>query len=153
MPPSNGQTMFSIAEGGLGAAFERLQRSKCRPQKCKQCFAAPAALEMPPPNVSIMQIRRFWLGYPLRKLSSGLPLLMAVSCVHLSSLLPTFTTFNDNTLDECNFQTYPSHRSTTLHSSSAHRIYLSGRVAYSVLQPQWWSCITTNSTISTTMTW
>jgi len=34
-------------------------------------------------------------------------------------IIRTFTTFNDDALDECNVLTYASHRSTKLHSSSA----------------------------------
>jgi len=65
----------------------------------------------------------FCWGYPVRKMefiSQWLPWL-AVSCVHLSSLLLTFTTFNDDALADCNVLTDASHRSTTLglHSSSA----------------------------------
>jgi len=83
--------------------------------------------------MGLLQIRCFCWGVTpsqnkIEFISQWLSLL-AVSCVHLSWLLPTFTTVNEDALDECNVTSWltPVIVQRRYIHPVHHMIYLSGR--------------------------
>jgi len=85
---------------------------------CSSCVHGCSGIVMDR-RMGLLQIRRFLLiGVPPQKHGVHKSMITLIGCYLCIPELYNFVTFND-ALDECNVLIYSSHRSTTLHSSSA----------------------------------